>query len=158
MRHILALITVLLLPLTCFARLGETKEQLDSRYGKPVKENVGQTTTYTYQKNGYELWFLLINGKAEVISVRHTFNNSLTASEINLFLSKNSLNKGFELFRTLNGTDFYYEAESNRHAFYDQQRAELTIRTPRAMQQYIEEIKSIKKDIETEEKTNTSGF
>ena len=156
MKYKLPLITALILPLTCFARLGETKEQLDARYGKPIKENAGQFTNYTYQKNGYEFWFSMHDGKAEEMSVRNVEGYTLSPSEIEIFLRKNSLNDGFQLFRKSPNEEFYYEAVSNRHAFYEGGR--LLIQTQRAIQDHIKFLKSLKTGLEDEEKNNTKDF
>ena len=49
------------------ARLGETVEQLDQRYGKPLKtEDFGGFSTRTYEKGNYSITATLADGKSVV--------------------------------------------------------------------------------------------
>jgi len=147
------LLLSLLLPMTCFGRLGETKEQLDARYGTPVKTEVfvEGIFTYTYVKSGYSFGFTLFDGKAETMNIRKE-DGRLSDEEINLFLTKNALNSGFELIKTENvWTKIYAEKTSGRMAYFQELPNILTIFTPKGFKLYS-------KRSETELKQKTDGF
>ena len=76
------------------ARLGENKEQVIERYGKPVKERVeGEWSKMRCLKNGYMFTFFLLNNKVELMTIK---NEDLTEEQVKMFLAENSSGKGFE--------------------------------------------------------------
>jgi hypothetical protein len=123
LKHILPLITaVIFLPLTCLARLGETKQQLDIRYGKPISdEKIGtQTQRVGYANNGFCFTIYITNNKAVAFIVSYLDNQPMTDQEIKLFLDKNSSGSGYK-FDSLNSdmtVKIFVESDSDRLARY----------------------------------------
>ncbi|NDA64387.1 MAG: hypothetical protein EBX50_20515 [Chitinophagia bacterium] len=79
---------------TAEARLGENKEQVIERYGKPLKERVeGDWSSMLCLKDGYKFRIYLLNNKVEMITIK---NEDLTEKQVKIFLAENAAGKGFE--------------------------------------------------------------
>lgn len=73
---------------TAEARLGETKEQLEQRFGKGTEENIlNKYKKINFTSEKYLFSFLIVNGKAEEFVVMKN-DGDLTSDEINGFLKK----------------------------------------------------------------------
>lgn len=122
MKHTLTLITLLLLPLTCFARLGETKEQLNARYGKPLIDEKIETQMRKvgYANNGFCFTVYLLDDKSVAMIISHFDSQPMTDHEIKSFLDKNSIGSGFN-FDSLNSdmaVRIFIEIDSERSGRY----------------------------------------
>jgi|688.fasta_scaffold444353_2 hypothetical protein len=95
MKHILLLITFLLLPLPCFARLGETKEQLDARYGKSF-QLFDVPIVLEYESNGYSFIITMVNDKAALMVVKKNDGSEFSDLERITFLERSCAGKGFK--------------------------------------------------------------
>ena len=98
---------------TAEARLGETKEQVVERYGKPLKERAeGDWSSMLCLKDGYKFKFYLLNNKVELMTIK---NEDLTEKQVKMFLAENSAGKGFEETDDISlvETD-YVEADTGR--------------------------------------------
>jgi len=79
---------------TAEARLGESKEQIIERYGKPLKERVeGDWNSMLCSKDGYRFRIYLLNNKVELITI---IKEDLTEEQVKKLLSENSAGKGFD--------------------------------------------------------------
>ena len=77
------------------ARLGESLPELNARYGNPIKDlSTDQWQGFEYEKNGFKFDIILIDGKAECLSIVPA-ERSLNEVEIKSFLEKNSKGSGF---------------------------------------------------------------
>ena len=105
---------VLLLPLTCLARLGDSPSRLESRYGRCVGKD---GSLYFYRAEGYTFKAFIINGTCEVFDVSHGDRSELSDIEIDTFLKKN----GQDL-RLLDGPDsgkvYWLDSSNGSRAFY----------------------------------------
>jgi len=108
---------------TAEARLGESREQVIERYGKPIEEENIQMGGAEYKrmkcsKEGYNFTFLLIYGKVELMKVEKT---ELTEEVVEIFLKKNTGGAGFVETKPelLNFTDrTYVENDSGRRGVW----------------------------------------
>jgi hypothetical protein len=135
---------------TAEARLGETKEQLEQRFGKGTEENIlNKYKKINFTSEKYLFSFLIVNGKAEEFVVMKT-DGDLTSDEINGFLKKNSLGSGFRRIskRKYTVLSLYEEQESGRTAVQDMW--SLTIRTPLGL--------AVAKEIDPSLKTDDEKF
>jgi len=98
---------------TAEARLGESKEQVIERYGKPYREDVeAPWDNIIYcSKDGYKFCFMLLHGKVEFMIVMK--EDGLTEADVKIFLDKNSSGSGF-VDDVNRGDGFYVEADSGR--------------------------------------------
>jgi hypothetical protein len=100
------------------ARLGETKKELDLRYGKSSRETSGKANEKSvfYLDGWYILYFRLINDKAEVMIVTKKNPEEINQKDVDVFLGKNSTRGGF--IKISEDGDFIYfkEEGSSRSA------------------------------------------
>jgi len=79
---------------TAEARLGESREQVIERYGKPLQERVeGDWASMLCSKDGNKYRFYILNNKVELITIS---KEDLTEEQVKMFLRENSVGKGFE--------------------------------------------------------------
>jgi hypothetical protein len=104
------LLIVLIVVLLAFAsqveaRLGETMEQCEKRYGKPTSsEEFGGIQGLAFKKNDFTIRVFIINGKCGMISYEkegELINKPLSKEEIEKFLSSNSQDFEWEVKDTM---------------------------------------------------------
>jgi hypothetical protein len=121
-----------------WARIGETPEECDARYGKQQKSPFDYTKdafgkeltkdeldnrTRTYENKELNLKIKCEFKNKKCISISFSRSVSMTGrslisdNEIKLFLDKNSKNKNFSLMGREDGVNVYIEPESGRKAF-----------------------------------------
>jgi signal transduction histidine kinase len=85
-----AIFCLLLLPAIAGARIGETREQCDKRYGAPTKVEAGSadSTEAEYVKEGFSIHVLFIDGRAQKISYSH--GTAFTDKQITKLLNNNA--------------------------------------------------------------------
>jgi hypothetical protein len=137
---------------TAEARLGESKEQVIERYGKPLKEEVDAPWgMMVCSKDGYNFSFFFLNGKVEVMMVQ---KDELEEEEVKIFLNKNSSGAGFVEFKgdVLNfAQKIYVESESGKKGVWVKLSNTLTLATEVGLKKGQEQIKKELKD-------KTDGF
>ena len=96
----LFLILALLGQQTASARIGETIEQCDKRYGKPIAFQDAQgalvTPTRIYRKGDFEITVFQLNGRCEAMMYTNIVTGKLLSTEIMKFLEANG--RGWDLF------------------------------------------------------------
>lgn len=139
------------------ARIGETPEEAEKRYGAPVKkETLRGLPCYLYQKSGFTLGFVFYNGKAAQMYVRKSEKDQLDRPleisdlELNLILKTNSGGKEWEKFPAVGDNEKNWMFEEKQAKYYTVKR-ELVIMT----EDYIQ---FVKKKTEEKEKENLEGF
>lgn len=112
---------VLALALGCFgaqARLGETKEQLEARLGKPLSEsNERGYKILLFKKENFSILCLLSDNKT--VSIIYQKNLGFTESEVQAILEKNSTGGGWVEFSNNDEATLWKEESSQRSALYD---------------------------------------
>jgi len=111
-----AIILCLLSASSANARLGETIEECDARYGKPISN--GDARTYLVVDGTIKVSCGFLNEKCVIIEFSKTNGDTLTEEEVSQFLSKNSQNNNFQEVSDTNGMVMYLEAGSERLAFF----------------------------------------
>jgi len=94
MKRILILILVLVTVNQLYARLGETEEQIEGRYGKAVQtapSNIESINEGVYEKNGYKIIVSFLNGKSCCEFFFHVPHRRFTKSEFQSLLDINTL-------------------------------------------------------------------
>ena len=103
-----AAIVGLLVPTVAAARLGETIEECDARYGKPTQVEAGavfaKSIERTYSKDGFTIKVLFVDGRAEMISYLHP--SVLTGEQVTKLLNNNA--RGQVWHETPNGSANVY--------------------------------------------------
>lgn len=110
------------------ARLGETKEKCEERYGKPLKEeDVGDAHISAYKSQGYIFWISFLNGKVDWMII--TKGKPWGDGETDIFITKNALREGFVLAKEQSDSTsrIYYELSSGRLALYQILQQELSL-------------------------------
>ena len=120
---LLRLVSIALLATTLMAkaRLGESIQQCDSRYGKPSVNEGTNRRDYLAANNQYFITCEFnTQGKCIYITIKSaTKGVLLTDTEIHEFLKKNSENDSFVLSsRKAKKFDAYQEKDSGRSAFF----------------------------------------
>jgi hypothetical protein len=98
------LLSFLLLAAPAYARLGETTEQIEARYGKPTraaKPESPATDAEVYEKNGFDITVGYYEGKSyyeefrkpETKEPRHL--QEITTTELNCLLKANQFSPSF---------------------------------------------------------------
>ena len=101
---------------TAEARLGDNKKQVVENYGKPLKEETqAPYEKIVCEKDGYNYWFKLYDGKVEQMIVTK-LENGLREDEVDVILKQNSAGKGFEIKIKNEGCIVYDETDSKRLA------------------------------------------
>ncbi len=96
----------LLLFLLCaspaLARIGETPEQCEARYGKPARQLVQkEDVTVWYEKAGYEIMCVFFEGRCDMVDFSKLEKSAsgrplpLTASEVKVLLESNTAGKAW---------------------------------------------------------------
>ena len=93
MKRVLILLSVIL-PTIAFARIGETRQQCDARYGaggppSTINPNANSTTA-SYNKSGLSISVWFINGRAGHISYSNIDAKPLTKDQLATLRSANS--------------------------------------------------------------------
>jgi len=139
----------LLIPMTCFGRLGETLEQLDARYGIRTDKT---PNSVCYLKEGFNFYFELADNKAVMMAIEKENEETLLNDEIKVFLQRNSKGSGFVLVPTEHLLQkSFLEPDSGRKAIYKDEQRTLFIYTP-------EGLLLSEKRRKTELQNKTSGF
>lgn len=88
---ILAIVIISLLPCSGLARIGETREECDKRYGKvTVEPLVHQGITYlSYKLHGFSVYLNIIDSKCEMIKYAKKDYGMLEEAEILALLAGN---------------------------------------------------------------------
>jgi hypothetical protein len=93
-----AVAVALLVPTVVAARIGETIEQCDTRYGTPTKVEAGDSfansVERTYRKDGFTVQVLFVDGRAEKISYSQLA--AFTDEQISKLLSNNTNGETWE--------------------------------------------------------------
>jgi len=101
---------------TAEARLGDNKKQVVENYGQPLKEETqAPYETIVCEKDGYNYWFKLYDGKVDQMIVTK-LGNGLSEDEVDVILKQNSSGKGFEIKVKNDGCIVYDETDSKRLA------------------------------------------
>ncbi len=95
MKTFFLLSILLVIPALVSARIGETREQCEARYGKPAADEPADTTDTMHHKAGYKVICTYYEGKCEKISFAHEKDatgraSPLSESEIMTLLQSNS--------------------------------------------------------------------
>jgi hypothetical protein len=97
MRHLLIVVLFALALIPARARLGETQDQCNQRYGTPLKvvEAGGDFNyrTVFYMKNGYTICASFINGVCAMLYVAKADNSELSDNEQEALLAASSEGK-----------------------------------------------------------------
>ena len=77
----------------CFARIGDTADQIETLYGRPVGQSVksGAITTVKYRTSLYNVSVDFKNGRAEAVSFQLVNQKKMSMERIALLLSENGL-------------------------------------------------------------------
>jgi len=140
MKHTLALITALLLPLTCFARLGETKDQLSARYGKAFKEDGNKLY---YKLDDLNILFILYQDKASLMMVSRGNKGKLSDKEIQTFLAENAAGSGFKIDKSEPDDPemkYFVEPETKRVGVYGFSEGNLMIATQKGAKEHLKHL------------------
>ncbi len=99
MKKILILVVCVVVSVSVYARLRETREQCDKRYGKPERSEAGEvkdSKKVYYRKGAYQVVVYLYNGKVVCIKYmrpkKGDGNHKLEKFELEKFLSVNGKN------------------------------------------------------------------
>jgi len=140
MKHTLALFTALLLPLTCFARLGETKDQLSARYGKAFKEDGNKLY---YKVDDLNILFILYQDKAGLMMVSRGSKGKLSDKEIQTFLAENAAGSGFKIDNSEPEDPemkYFIEPETKRVGVYGFSEGNLMISTQKGAKEHLKHL------------------
>lgn len=85
---------LLLLTATAHARLGETKEQIQVRYGKPIQQTDADAD---YAKNIWRVTVIFIDGKSVSEKFTKAEGADLSHNEVDILLQRNSNNDWVQL-------------------------------------------------------------
>jgi len=78
------------LPCVAIAKLGESAEQLKTRYGKPTTENVkGNNAQLIFEKDGYKIMCEVLNDKTDFMNVLRIDGKVLENTEVFKFVDEN---------------------------------------------------------------------
>jgi len=78
---------------SCFARIGETKAEIEARYGKALSSSSGPgTPIFLYRKSGMQIGVVFIKGKSAAEFYSRIDKHGLSENEIKLLLDANSFN------------------------------------------------------------------
>lgn len=103
MKKIIAIIFMLLISLSIFARLFETPEECIKRYGieeKPSEEMSHGYNVYYFQTNNFDIICKFKNNKC--IAIKYTYRGDLDEKTIKLFLNLNDSGHPFKLTKSDN--------------------------------------------------------
>ncbi|GEP46400.1 hypothetical protein [Brevifollis gellanilyticus] len=95
MKALLLLSVLISLSSPALARIGETREQCEARYGKPVRNKEEEQTVH-YEKAGYHIVCEFYEGKCEDISFNHVAQEGegkplpLSDNEVKVLMESNS--------------------------------------------------------------------
>jgi len=96
--QIIVIALVLGFQATVSARIGESKEQLDSRYGVCASDKLeGEERILVYAKGEYLFRFTLLNDKAVSMFIKKQENQSFESEEVANFLVKSVNGKGWQV-------------------------------------------------------------
>jgi hypothetical protein len=123
------LLCLLLLTVPAYARLGETTQQIEARYGKPIKATKPEspaTDAEVYEKNGFEITVGYYEGKSyyeefrkpETKEPRHL--QQITTTELNCLLKANQISASYSAGgapETLRSNDGQVEANYRSQVF-----------------------------------------
>ena len=128
------------------ARLGETRQQLESRYGKPISD-VGDSLgelALVFRVEGFQFAYILLNGVSQGVLIRKYDTYFFEENEVTMFMKKNSLGSGYEpdnfdwYGKPIQGNSTvvkqYREKSSGRRAYYEQLSQTLAFMT----QEYVD--------------------
>jgi hypothetical protein len=108
------------------ARLGETKEKCEERYGKPLKEeDVGDAQILAYKKGEYTFYISFLGGKADWMVIIK--DKLWEVEEAKVFINKNATSEGFVLRGEESSVNLYLELSSRRIATFEPWRRELAL-------------------------------
>ena len=83
---IFTIILALLIPQMALARIGETKEQCDERYGEPTSVD---GVARSYQKGAFTIILYIVDGKCHGISYTKTDGSEISDKELQTLRSVN---------------------------------------------------------------------
>jgi hypothetical protein len=92
-RLLLSLVLLLLLAIqfSAFARIGETEEQIEARYGKPIADvsrpEIGKAKAYVF--SGFEIAVIFANSTSQAELMGKRDHTPIDANEIQLLLKAN---------------------------------------------------------------------
>ena len=72
----------------CHSRMGETREELIKRYGKPIGEDKN-LNSLLFEKNGYRFEATLLDGVTEAFTVYKANGSPLLQDEVREFVARN---------------------------------------------------------------------
>ncbi len=108
MKALLLLSVLISLSSPALARIGETREQCDARYGKPVRVKEEEQMVH-YEKAGYHIVCEFFEGKCEDISFNHVAKDEagkllpLSKEELKMLMESNSGGKAWVHDTTADG-------------------------------------------------------
>ena len=100
----LLLILALIAPQMALARIGETREECDKRYGVVKIYNSGGEDILSYQKNGIDVYIRMLKGTCQHITYTKADKSSLTETELAALVIANG--KDWEEKRSKSGIQF----------------------------------------------------
>jgi len=140
MNYLLPLITALLVPLTCLARLGETKDQLNARYGHAFKEDGNKLY---YKVDDLNILFIIYQDKASMMMVSRGSKGKLSDKEIQTFLAENAAGSGFRIDNSEPDDPemkYFIEPETKRVGVYGFSEGNLMIATQKGAKEHLKRL------------------
>jgi hypothetical protein len=133
------ILLLLVLPLTCFARLGENEQELIARYGEV---SLRRDDVVSFEKNGFLIQATMIDGKAESIAYKNKSGAPLTGNQVQDFLQKNFPPPNNKLVFNKEETtkERWVFVIPNASAFYNVPECMLILITEKGMKTKIKEI------------------
>ena len=138
--RLLCFVAILLLPLSCLARLEETREQLNARYGKALKENGNKLY---YKVNGFNILFLIYSDKAALMMISRGNKRQLSDKEIQTFLEENKAGSGFRVDNSQPDDPemkYFIEPETKRVGVYGFSEGNLMIATQEGAKEHMKHL------------------
>jgi hypothetical protein len=115
----LTLLFIVSVTATAQARLGETADQLATRYGQPLKETDQKgegdkiaLADVVFQKGGFEIDVTISDGISVSESYKKLNGDALTVEEVRILLSANSQGHGWEAPRMVQGEKLWARDDS----------------------------------------------